>query len=101
MVYGTAGFALTDLSVSSSVTTIDAASARGLVTGRAFGAGAEWALNREWTLRGEYLYVDFGDVTVNAPTSITGALLVNDHNSVRSTADLTAQIVRLGLNHRF
>ena len=30
-----------------------------------------------------------------------GALLVNDHNSVRSTADLTAQIVRLGLNHRF
>ena len=101
LVYGTAGFALTDLSVGNSVTTIGAASTRGLVTGRTIGAGAEWALSRDWTLRGEYLYLDFGNVTVNAPTSISGAQLTDDYNTVRTTADLTAQIVRVGLNHKF
>jgi outer membrane immunogenic protein len=101
LVYGTAGFALTDLSVSNSITTIGAESNRGLVTGRAFGAGAEWALSRDWTLRAEYLYLDFGDVTVNTPKTISGAQLTDDYNAARTTADLTAQIVRLGLNHRF
>jgi outer membrane immunogenic protein len=101
LVYGTAGFGLTDLSVSNSITTIGAESNRGLVTGRVFGAGAEWALSRDWTLRAEYLYLDFGDVTVNAPKSISGAKLTDDYNEARTTADLTAQIVRLGLNHRF
>jgi outer membrane immunogenic protein len=101
LIYGTAGFALTDLSVSNSVTTIGAASARGLVTGRTIGAGAEWALSRNWSIRGEYLYLDFGNVTVNSPTSISGAQLADDYNTVRTTADLTAQIVRLGLNHKF
>jgi outer membrane immunogenic protein len=101
LVYATTGFALTDLSVSNSVTTIGAASARGLVTGKVLGAGAEWALTRNWTLRGEYLYFDFGSVTVNAPTSISGAQLTNDFNTARTTADLTAQVVRMGLNYKF
>jgi len=99
LLYATTGFALTDLSVGNSVAGIGAASSRGLVTGRTIGAGAEWALNRDWTLRGEYLYVDFGNVTTNAPTAQPNP--VADFNSVRSTADLTAQIVRLGLNYRF
>ena len=60
LLYATTGFALTDLSVGNSVTGIGAASSRGLVTGRTMGAGAEWALNRDWTLRGEYLYVSEG-----------------------------------------
>jgi outer membrane immunogenic protein len=99
LLYATTGFALTDLSVGNSVAGIGAASSRGLVTGRTIGAGAEWALNRDWTLRGEYLYVDFGNVTTNAPTAQPNPAA--DFNSVRSTADLTAQIVRLGLNYRF
>jgi hypothetical protein len=43
--------------------------------------------------------VDFGNVTTNAPSALPNP--VADFNSVRSTADLTAQIVRLGLNYRF
>jgi len=101
LVYATTGVALTDLSVSNSVTTIGAASARGLVMGKVLGAGAEWALTRNWTLRGEYLYLDFGSVTVNAPTSISGAQITNDFNTARTTADLTAQVVRMGLNYKF
>jgi MFS family permease len=97
LVYATTGFALTDLSVSNSVTTIGAASARGLVMGKVFGAGAEWALTRNWTLRGEYLYLDFGNVSVNAPT----VQPAGDYNTARTTADLTAQVVRMGLNYKF
>jgi hypothetical protein len=41
--------------------------------------------------------VDFGNVTTNAPT----VQPAGDFNSARTTADLTAQIVRLGLNYRF
>jgi outer membrane immunogenic protein len=97
LVYATTGFALTDLSVSNSVTTIGAASQRGLVTGKVFGAGAEWALSRNWTLRGEYLFLDFGNVSVNAPT----VQPASDYNTARTTADLTAQVVRMGLNYKF
>jgi outer membrane immunogenic protein len=81
------------------VTTAGAASTRGLVTGVTFGGGLEWALSRNWSLRGEYLHVDFGKVTINTPTVPTS--LVNDFNSVGTTADLTAQIARAGLNYRF
>ena len=67
------------------------------MTGHTIGAGAEWALSRDWTLRGEYLYLDFGNVTINSPT----VQPAGDFNTARTTADLTAQIVRLGLNYRF
>jgi outer membrane immunogenic protein len=97
LIYATTGLALTDLSVGNSVTTIGAASQRGLVMGKVFGAGAEWALTRNWTLRGEYLYLDFGNVTVNAPT----VQPAGDYNTARTTADLTAQVVRMGLNYKF
>jgi outer membrane immunogenic protein len=101
LVYATTGLGLTDLSVSNSVTTIGAASTRGLVMGKVIGAGAEWALTRNWTLRGEYLYLDFGNVTVNTPTSVSGVQLANDFNTARTTADLTAQVLRMGLNYKF
>ena len=70
-------------------------------TERAAGGGVEWALNRNWILRGEYLLLDFGKVSVNTPTTISGAQLNSDYNTVRSTADLTAQMLRLGLNYKF
>jgi outer membrane immunogenic protein len=106
LIYGTAGVALTNLGVGNSVTTNEgttAASTHGLVTGWTFGGGAEWALSRNWTLRGEYLYLDFGSVTVNSPTALTQAQLDanKDFNSFRTTTDLTAHMARVGLNYKF
>jgi outer membrane immunogenic protein len=101
LLYGTGGFALTNLGVTNSVTSIGTASTHGLVTGWTVGGGMEWALNRNWIVRGEYLFLDFGKVSVNTPTAISGAQLSSDYNTARSTADLTAQMLRLGLNYKF
>jgi outer membrane immunogenic protein len=101
LLYGTGGFALTNLGVANSVTSIGTASTHGLVTGWTAGGGMEWALSRNWILRGEYLFLDFGKVSVNTPTAISGAQLSSDYNTARSTADLTAQMLRVGLNYKF
>jgi outer membrane immunogenic protein len=101
LLYGTGGFALTNLGVSNSVTAVGTASTHGLVTGWTVGGGLEWALPRNWTLRGEYLFLDFGKVSVNTPTALSGTQFTEDYNTARSTADLTAQMLRVGLNYKF
>ena len=83
--YATTGFALTDLSVGNSVTGIGTASARGLVTGRVIGAGAEFAFSRDWTVRGEYLFLNFGSTTVNTPTTHTYAPTISTQSEPRPT----------------
>ncbi len=77
LVYVTGGVAATELSVKNSLsprwfpTPQGASSASGRVVGWTVGGGAEWALGGNWTLRGEYLYLDFGKVTAN--TQVTDA----------------------------
>ncbi|QRG07452.1 porin family protein [Xanthobacter dioxanivorans] len=83
LVYGTGGFAygqgsLDFFGLSSSATQ----------TGWTLGAGAEFALDRNWSARAEYLYVDLGSATF--PT-LTGPV----------TTGLDANILRAGVNFRF
>jgi outer membrane immunogenic protein len=67
--------------------------------GWTIGAGGEWMLARSWTVKAEYLYVDFGDVSAS---SIVSAPIERDARSLLTTSsDLTAHVVRVGLNHRF
>jgi len=55
--------------------------------GWALGAGLEWAFAPRWSLRAEYLHVDLGD----------------DHHynagAIRTDVDVTADIVRVGVNY--
>ena len=55
--------------------------------GWTLGAGAEYALNANWTLKSEYLYTDFGKSTVSAAIGIDN--------------DVAFHLVRAGLNYRF
>jgi outer membrane immunogenic protein len=66
-------------------------------TGWTAGGGVEWLLDRNWSLRAEYLHVDLGSMHVLVPTSNTAAF----GQTMRVDAELTAQIARLGLNFRF
>ena len=103
LLYGTSGLAVTELGVRNSLSSAVAQGAvndSGRLVGWTVGGGAEWALNRHWSLRAEYLYLDFGKVTVNAPVNSPGPLFP-DNNNLATTVDLTAQIVRGGLNYRF
>ena len=60
--------------------------------GWTLGAGVEYAINRNWSVKGEYLYADLGDkMLYGCPTCTT-----NNHK-----VKFDAHIVRLGLNYRF
>ena len=76
--------------------------------GWVIGAGAEWAIHRNLSLKAEYLYIDYGDVggisgtsqaiLPNTPTP--GFTTVVDGTLTGST-HLTDQVFRIGLNYRF
>ena len=59
------------------------------------GIGIEWAFLPHWSVKGEYLYVDFGDDSYYCPVPPVG--FVNRCSGV----DVTQNIVRLGLNYKF
>lgn len=64
-------------------------------TGWTVGGGGEYAWNRNWSVRAEYLYYDLGDVTVLGYTTP-----YNGYGTT-NTFTITGNIVRLGLNYRF
>jgi outer membrane immunogenic protein len=67
--------------------------------GLAAGFGIEYMLAPNWTLRGEYLYLDFPDVLVNlVPVAPVG--VASDAISRRNFA-YSAQLARVGLNYKF
>lgn len=113
LLYVTGGLAMTNLRVSSSFS--DDADSAGVgggshaqaVTGWTIGGGAEFALSRSWSLKAEYLYVDFGSLTVRssvacgpAATFDCGAVPVLP-NAFWTSADLSAHIARVGPNYKF
>jgi outer membrane immunogenic protein len=60
------------------------------------GAGVEYALNRNWSIKGEYLYVDLGNVSTVGTITPAFAGVVD-----ASTVHLTTSIGRGGINYRF
>jgi outer membrane immunogenic protein len=110
LIYVTGGLAMANLKVGNSytdfaigggvVTGIEAASANSLRTGWTIGGGLEWALNRNWSVKAEYLYVDLGSASVSG--NITAPILVPTiANPIAVSTDLTAHIARVGVNYRF
>ena len=101
--YGTAGVAFTQIKQDS---TLDFAGSSVIShrvggeeskAGWAAGAGAEYSLGGSWSLKAEYLYVHFSDVSATAtidppplPTTIT-----------HSVDDLSLHNLRVGLNYGF
>jgi outer membrane immunogenic protein len=107
LLYATGGLAFSDVKFSSSYSdnAIDATFPGGsgfgaksaIRTGWTAGTGVEWAHDRDWLIRVEYLYVDLGSMRVAVPTSNTPGFT----QTMTVSSDLTAQIGRLGLNYRF
>jgi outer membrane immunogenic protein len=60
------------------------------------GGGVEYAINRNWTIRGEYLYADYGDLSVFLP-----ALPVPNAIGSASRFDFITHTARVALNYRF
>jgi len=96
LVYATGGLAWSELKYRADIT--DSRGNRGVVdtnttkTGWAAGVGAGYALTSQWSLRGEWLYADFGHV---------GTATTNAFASVRPNDAVKANLVRVGADYRF
>lgn len=107
LLYGTAGVAFTDLKFSSSYSDnaigfgfpggTGQGSTSDLRTGWTGGGGGEWLLHDGWSIKAEYLYVDFGSESVAVPTSNTPAF----QQTMRVDADFRASLARVGVNYHY
>jgi outer membrane immunogenic protein len=106
--YGTGGVAVTDLSyrhtfaegvfpgTSSGVETSTASATK---VGYAVGGGFEYAWSRNWSVKAEYLYLNFQSVNSRAAVVFPAGLVSG--SVFTHSADLTANIVRVGANYHF
>ena len=112
LLFATGGPALTDIRVAGSYSDncAVACAPRGnitgsstsnkTVTGLAVGGGIEWAIDRNWTFKGEYLHACFGHVATTYTISETVVGGVSP-NTIRSSTDQNANIARFGINYKF
>jgi len=102
MLYATGGLALTNIRVGNSFTdvflTTGASNSSATKAGWTVGGGAEWMLSRNWSVSAEYLYVNFDRVTTVATIV---SLDATGTSALTTSVNLSANIVRLGLNYRF
>lgn len=118
LAYATGGLAVTNEKVTQSVAAvmggINAALDETRV-GWVAGGGLEYALSRNWSIRAEYLHLDFG--TASGPGSIvvpagvlgnvlctTGQAIVTGPATISGcsiSSRLTAEVVRAGVSYRF
>lgn len=106
LLYGTAGLAMTELKVQTQFTenffapnATGSASSSDLKTAFVFGGGAEYALTRNWSLKAEYLYANFGSVDLAGRIS-TAQFPANPVPFV-SSGDLAVHSIRAGINYKF
>jgi outer membrane immunogenic protein len=104
LVYGTAGYALTDLNYQAGFNDgfgAESGGVRQARSGWSVGAGLEYQIAKHWSFRGEYLYLGFGDVS-DTSTNLTD-ILGNTYptNAFNHHASLSTQLVTFALNYRF
>jgi outer membrane immunogenic protein len=67
--------------------------------GWTLGGGAEFALDKHWTVKGEYLYLDFGSIDTSALVMHPASHSYS--NLLGTSTDLKAHVVRAGINYSF
>lgn len=105
LAYLTGGAAVTRLKLDSSFSDnyVQGAVAQGSDTRTRFGwtvgAGGEYALNARWSIRAEYLYVDFG--RMESRSVLTNPAFPGLSNMLTDSVDLKTHTLTLGLAYRF
>jgi outer membrane immunogenic protein len=107
LIFGTGGAAFTNLNGNFSFSDTFAAAAEsasfsGSKIGYVGGGGLEAGLWGPWTVKAEYLYVNFGTLSATS-TNLTAfpARIAFPSNAFTHSIDLNASIARVGLNYRF
>ena len=105
LVYATGGLAVTELRATHTYLDNSVPPGAGAWSGSqtklgwTAGGGLEWALSRNWSVKAEYLYVNFG--SVDAAGTIVNPTPPGYANAISTSVDLTAHIARAGVNFRF
>ena len=84
MIYGTGGLAFADLEVQAALSTpssVWTSKNDKWAAGYTVGAGVEYMLTPNVTVRGEYLYSDYGRHTVTIPTGSQASVEVDSHSA--------------------
>jgi outer membrane immunogenic protein len=100
LLYATGGFAYGHVSSNSAVSFTASpdqyiGSASGFQTGWTVGGGAEYALNKCWRVKFEYLLVDLGSKTYTYPDQF------HDGFGFTTALNATEHVFRLGVNYNF
>ncbi|MGA3008821.1 MAG: outer membrane beta-barrel protein [Terracidiphilus sp.] len=103
LIFGSAGAAETVVRYSSTFTDtyeslFETATPKVLKTGWIAGGGTEYAMNKRWSARAEYLFADFGKVS---NVDLTGASWDDVANPFTHAATLKSNIGRIAINYRF
>jgi outer membrane immunogenic protein len=111
LLYVTGGLAYghvqTDVSFSENISlspTSGATSAADSATraGWTVGGGMEWMLASHWSVKGEYLYYDLGNVTLNSTLNTFDNLhILGNAIGIQSVARYHGNIARIGVNYKF
>ena len=104
--YATGGLAVTDLHVANAFVTTNnpantaagASSNSQTRAGWTVGGGGEWALWQNWSVKAEYLFVDFPSLSTSANVSDP---LDPSPDIFVTSANLKAHIARVGINFKF
>jgi outer membrane immunogenic protein len=109
LVYATGGLAMSRVEVANSfsdsvnfggiIGATGSSTASKIKFGWTLGGGMEYALTRNWSIKGEYIYVDLG--SISTLTAISHLGLVGYTNALGVSTSLTAHVARLGANYRF
>jgi outer membrane immunogenic protein len=106
LLYVTGGAAFSDLNYSQIYSDTGAppgagsSSVKNVKTGWTVGGGGEWALADRWSVKAEYLYVQF-DGQDTTTLLCAGGCGTFSQNLTGATSDLHVHIARIGLNYRF
>jgi len=100
LLYATGGVAVTNLSVNQTIAVLPPfvfnAATSDTRVGWTVGAGFEYMLASNWSVKGEYLYLDFGNL--NGVGVLTPAFAGFTY---ANSTHLTANIARVGVNYHF
>ena len=103
--FATGGAAFTNLNANFAFTdtfaaAVESSSFSKIKTGYAVGGGVEVGFWGHWSVKAEYLYVHFGQISA-VSTNLTTDLGAFPQNPFTHSVELKASIARVGLNYRF
>lgn len=105
LAYVTGGAAVTRVKLNSSFSDnfmLDASGQRSnseTKVGWTLGVGGEYALRKNWSIRGQYLYADFGDV--DTQSVVTNPSFPALSNNLRNSTELKTHTFSVGLAYHF